>query len=134
MLSSRVSIASRQAALLQSVVLPQSSRHATAAAVGARCSLATFSHTKPATQQTQTLGRCPNSSLLTLSSARASPLVVRAFHLSAIRAAETVKVPQMAESISEGTLKQWNKKKGDFVKQDEEIATIETDKVSLRRS
>lgn len=42
---------------------------------------------------------------------------------------ETVKVPQMAESISEGTLKQWQKKVGDFVKQDEEIATIETDKV-----
>jgi hypothetical protein len=44
--------------------------------------------------------------------------------------AETVvKVPAMAESISEGTLKQWNKKVGDYVEQDEEIATIETDKV-----
>ena len=41
-----------------------------------------------------------------------------------------VKVPPMAESISEGTLKQWNKQVGDFVEQDEEIATIETDKVS----
>lgn len=40
-----------------------------------------------------------------------------------------IKVPQMAESISEGTLKQWNKAVGDFVEQDEEIATIETDKV-----
>ncbi len=40
-----------------------------------------------------------------------------------------VKVPPMAESISEGTLKQWNKQVGDFVEQDEEIATIETDKV-----
>lgn len=40
-----------------------------------------------------------------------------------------VKVPQMAESISEGTLKQWSKKIGEYVKQDEEIATIETDKV-----
>ena len=44
---------------------------------------------------------------------------------------ETVKVPQMAESISEGTLKQWIKKKGDFVEADEEVATIETDKVPL---
>jgi hypothetical protein len=35
-----------------------------------------------------------------------------------------------AESITEGTLKQWSKQVGDFVKQDEEIATIETDKVS----
>lgn len=36
----------------------------------------------------------------------------------------------MAESITEGTLKQWNKKVGDFVQADEEVATIETDKVS----
>ena len=35
----------------------------------------------------------------------------------------------MAESITEGTLKQWSKQIGDFVEQDEEIATIETDKV-----
>ena len=41
-----------------------------------------------------------------------------------------VKVPEMAESISEGTLKQWSKQIGDFVEQDEEIATIETDKVN----
>lgn len=43
-----------------------------------------------------------------------------------------VKVPQMAESISEGTLKQFNKQVGDYVEQDEEIATIETDKVRSR--
>ncbi len=42
---------------------------------------------------------------------------------------ETVKVPQMAESISEGTLKTWQKKVGDVVVADEEVATIETDKV-----
>ena len=40
-----------------------------------------------------------------------------------------VKVPQMAESITEGTLKQWSKQVGEYVEQDEEIATIETDKV-----
>lgn len=39
----------------------------------------------------------------------------------------------MAESITEGTLKQWNKKVGDFVKADEEVATIETDKVCATR-
>jgi Biotin-requiring enzyme len=44
-------------------------------------------------------------------------------------AEKIVKVPEMAESISEGTLKQWSKQIGDFVEQDEEIATIETDKV-----
>ena len=45
--------------------------------------------------------------------------------------AETVKVPQMAESISEGTLKTWLKQPGDSVEADEEVATIETDKVRL---
>lgn len=40
-----------------------------------------------------------------------------------------VQVPQMAESISEGTLKQFTKSIGDYVELDEEIATIETDKV-----
>ncbi|KAK4689952.1 2-oxoglutarate dehydrogenase E2 component (dihydrolipoamide succinyltransferase), partial [Tremellales sp. Uapishka_1] len=54
-----------------------------------------------------------------------------AFHTSSFLLAETVKVPQMAESITEGTLKQWNKQVGDFVKQDEEIATIETDKIDV---
>ncbi|KAF9564219.1 2-oxoglutarate dehydrogenase complex E2 component [Mortierella alpina] len=42
-----------------------------------------------------------------------------------------VKVPHMADSISEGSLKQWNKKVGDFVALDEEIAVIETDKVDV---
>ncbi|KAI0012423.1 2-oxoacid dehydrogenase acyltransferase [Xylariaceae sp. FL0662B] len=42
-----------------------------------------------------------------------------------------VKVPQMAESITEGTLKQWNKQIGDYVNLDEEIATIETDKIDV---
>lgn len=37
----------------------------------------------------------------------------------------------MAESISEGTLKQWLKKTGDYVKVDEEVATIETDKIDV---
>ncbi|CCA71721.1 probable dihydrolipoamide S-succinyltransferase precursor [Serendipita indica DSM 11827] len=45
--------------------------------------------------------------------------------------AETVKVPQMAESITEGTLKQWTKQVGDTVEQDEEVATIETDKIDV---
>jgi 2-oxoglutarate dehydrogenase E2 component (dihydrolipoamide succinyltransferase) len=44
---------------------------------------------------------------------------------------KVVKVPQMAESISEGTLKQWVKQVGDFVAQDEEVATIETDKIDV---
>ncbi|EFX00886.1 dihydrolipoamide acyltransferase [Grosmannia clavigera kw1407] len=42
-----------------------------------------------------------------------------------------VKVPQMAESITEGTLSQIAKKVGEQVEQDEEIATIETDKIDV---
>ena len=42
-----------------------------------------------------------------------------------------MKVPQMAESISEGTLKQFSKQVGDYVELDEEIATIETDKIDV---
>lgn len=60
------------------------------------------------------------------------------YHLSFMKhqgrnytAAITIKVPQMAESIAEGTLKQFAKQIGDFVEQDEEIATVETDKVCL---
>lgn len=37
----------------------------------------------------------------------------------------------MAESITEGTLQQFHKQPGDFVEQDEEIATIETDKIDV---
>ncbi|KAJ5252476.1 hypothetical protein N7489_002886 [Penicillium chrysogenum] len=42
-----------------------------------------------------------------------------------------IKVPSMAESITEGTLKQFSKQVGDFVERDEEIATIETDKIDV---
>lgn len=42
-----------------------------------------------------------------------------------------VKVPEMAESISEGTLSAWHKKVGDYVNESEEVATIETDKVDV---
>ena len=37
----------------------------------------------------------------------------------------------MAESITEGTLAAFNKEVGDFVSQDETIATIETDKIDV---
>ena len=45
-----------------------------------------------------------------------------------------VKVPPMAESISEGTLSSFTKQPGDYVEQDEEIASIETDKVMRQRT
>jgi 2-oxoglutarate dehydrogenase E2 component (dihydrolipoamide succinyltransferase) len=37
----------------------------------------------------------------------------------------------MAESITEGTLKSWSKQVGDSVAADEEVATIETDKIDV---
>ncbi|OAA49513.1 Dihydrolipoamide succinyltransferase [Metarhizium rileyi] len=64
---------------------------------------------------------------------RHNPLVMLPSLMQSVRtyADKVVKVPQMAESISEGTLKQFSKSIGDFVEQDEEIATIETDKIDV---
>ncbi|KAJ2557256.1 hypothetical protein EV175_001459 [Coemansia sp. RSA 1933] len=44
---------------------------------------------------------------------------------------KTIKVPHMADSITEGTLKAWAKQIGEQVEQDEEVASIETDKVDI---
>ncbi|KAJ1872051.1 2-oxoglutarate dehydrogenase complex E2 component [Coemansia sp. RSA 990] len=44
---------------------------------------------------------------------------------------KTIKVPHMADSITEGTLKAWAKQVGEQVEQDEEVASIETDKVDI---
>lgn len=46
-----------------------------------------------------------------------------------LRASKLIKTPAMGESITEGTLTQWLKKVGDSVDRDEQVATIETDKV-----
>ncbi|KAH7192515.1 uncharacterized protein B0J16DRAFT_61632 [Fusarium flagelliforme] len=64
---------------------------------------------------------------------RAHPLVMLPSMMQTVRtyADSVIKVPQMAESISEGTLKQFSKSIGDYVAQDEEIATIETDKIDV---
>ena len=45
--------------------------------------------------------------------------------------ATDVKVPALGESITEGTLAQWLKKPGEAVAQDEAIASLETDKVTV---
>ncbi|KAF8609317.1 dihydrolipoamide succinyltransferase [Ceratobasidium sp. AG-I] len=69
-----------------------------------------------------------------VASARSSMTAMRRaqFHAGVrLLAPETIKVPQMAESITEGTLKQWSKQVGDTVNQDDEIATIETDKIDV---
>lgn len=76
-----------------------------------------------------------------------SPIVTRSLHnlskptatkfihfqnVPLIRFASTsVNVPEMAESITEGTLASFSKEVGDYVNQDELIATIETDKIDV---
>ncbi|KAI8897098.1 single hybrid motif-containing protein [Globomyces pollinis-pini] len=45
---------------------------------------------------------------------------------------KTVKTPSMGESITEGTLTEWLKKVGDYVQRDEQIATVETDKIDVQ--
>jgi 2-oxoglutarate dehydrogenase E2 component (dihydrolipoamide succinyltransferase) len=45
--------------------------------------------------------------------------------------ATDVKVPTLGESITEATVGQWLKQPGDAVKQDEPIASLETDKVAV---
>jgi 2-oxoglutarate dehydrogenase E2 component (dihydrolipoamide succinyltransferase) len=42
-----------------------------------------------------------------------------------------VKVPQLSESVAEATLLSWHKKTGEYVKRDENLVDIETDKVVL---
>ena len=42
-----------------------------------------------------------------------------------------VKTPEMAESITEGTLNGWSVAEGDYVEQDQEIGSIETDKIDV---
>lgn len=57
---------------------------------------------------------------------------VAAPQLSFFRLASTaVKVPEMAESITEGTLSSFSKEVGDYVDVDETVATIETDKIDV---
>ena len=42
-----------------------------------------------------------------------------------------VQVPQLSESVAEGTLATWKKKIGDAIARDEILIDIETDKVAL---
>ncbi|KAK3677835.1 2-oxoglutarate dehydrogenase complex E2 component [Vermiconidia calcicola] len=44
---------------------------------------------------------------------------------------QIVKTPEMAESITEGTLKGWSVAEGDYVEQDQELGSIETDKIDV---
>ncbi|KAF2864633.1 dihydrolipoyllysine-residue succinyltransferase [Massariosphaeria phaeospora] len=87
-----------------------------------------------ATRSYSAVSRATSSGLL--SQASRHPRQLSTPHIALLSqsrsyADSAVKVPQMAESITEGTLKQWSKQVGDYVEQDEEIATIETDKIDV---
>src|SRR6476646_3867440 len=41
-----------------------------------------------------------------------------------------IKMPQLGESVTEGTVEKWLKREGDFVKRDEPIVEVVTDKVN----
>src|SRR5947209_6807739 len=41
-----------------------------------------------------------------------------------------IKMPQLGESVTEGTVDRWLKREGDFVKRDEPIVEVVTDKVN----
>lgn len=42
-----------------------------------------------------------------------------------------IKVPELAESITEGTISRWLKQPGDFIHKGEPIVELETDKVNV---
>src|SRR6476660_5346566 len=42
-----------------------------------------------------------------------------------------ITMPQLSDTMTEGTIIKWNKREGDAVKQGEEIAEIETDKATM---
>src|SRR5437588_633257 len=42
-----------------------------------------------------------------------------------------ITMPQLSDTMSEGTLVKWNKKEGDKVRQGEELAEVETDKATM---
>ncbi|KAM9938691.1 hypothetical protein OXX80_001803 [Metschnikowia pulcherrima] len=74
----------------------------------------------------------PSTIARTLVTRTAAPRIATLPRLTFHRFASTsVKVPEMAESISEGTLSAFNKEVGDYVNQDELVATIETDKIDV---
>ncbi|CAI6338934.1 unnamed protein product [Periconia digitata] len=95
---------------------------------------ARLSTSSNATRSYSAVSRATSSGLLSQASRRPghlSPSHITLISQSRTYADTVVKVPQMAESITEGTLKQWSKEVGDYVEADEEIATIETDKIDV---
>ncbi|KAL3664128.1 hypothetical protein V7S43_011010 [Phytophthora oleae] len=100
-------------------------RHATSAAVrSARSQVALATQ-----RQTRALSMVQNAALQRQSFLRSqTSMAVRVFSSAS---AESVPVPSMGDSISEGTVVEWLKAPGDFVDTDEVVVVLETDKVSV---
>ncbi|KAG1693893.1 hypothetical protein DVH05_022813 [Phytophthora capsici] len=82
-----------------------------------------------AQRQTRTLSMVQNVTTQRQSFLRSqTSMALRAFSSAA---AESVPVPSMGDSISEGTVVEWLKAPGDFVDTDEVVVVLETDKVSV---
>ena len=63
--------------------------------------------------------------------ARNNPFYISPFRSNRLFSVTTVNVPNMGDSITEGTLVEWTKNVGDMCQVDDVIAVIETDKVSI---
>merc|ERR1719229_1365141 len=62
---------------------------------------------------------------------RNNPFYVSPFRSNRLFSVTTINVPNMGDSISEGTLVEWTKNIGDLCAVDDVVAVIETDKVSI---
>merc|ERR1719242_1282933 len=62
---------------------------------------------------------------------RNNPFYISPFRSNRLFSVTTVNVPNMGDSITEGTLVEWTKNVGDLCQVDDVIAVIETDKVSI---
>merc|ERR1719411_1461364 len=63
--------------------------------------------------------------------ARNNPFYISPFRSNRLFSVTTVNVPNMGDSITEGTLVEWTKNIGDLCAVDDVVAVIETDKVSI---
>ncbi|KAG2525675.1 hypothetical protein JM18_003062 [Phytophthora kernoviae] len=103
------------------------SRHTAVAVRNARAEVAVAARLQTST--TRAFSAIQNAAVRQRSFLRSQAIMSRAF--SSAAAAESVPVPSMGDSISEGTVVEWLKAPGDFVDTDEVVVVLETDKVSV---
>jgi len=62
-------------------------------------------------------------------SLQSSSILLRKYHI--FYSVKTINLPFLADSINEGTIAEFVKKQGQWINQDETVANIETDKVTI---